>query len=73
MQLDKNMILELLKSKGQHSSADQAATGLPDSVDTDQHADLLSTQSARCMDCGTPFCHQTSSGVACSPSHQPWC
>lgn len=27
-----------------------------------EQADLLSTQSARCMNCGTPFCHQTSSG-----------
>ncbi|CAN6444676.1 unnamed protein product [Victoria cruziana] len=25
-------------------------------------ADLLKTQSARCMDCGTPFCHQETSG-----------
>ena len=24
--------------------------------------ELLHTQAARCMDCGTPFCHQTSSG-----------
>ena len=28
-----------------------------------EHADLLSTQSARCMGCGTPFCHQTSTGA----------
>ena len=27
-----------------------------------EHADLLSTQAARCMDCGTPFCHQTATG-----------
>ena len=27
-----------------------------------ESADLLSTQSARCMNCGTPFCHQTNSG-----------
>ena len=26
------------------------------------HEDLLHTQAARCMDCGTPFCHQTASG-----------
>ncbi|KAJ1688148.1 hypothetical protein LUZ63_019538 [Rhynchospora breviuscula] len=26
---------------------------------------LLKTQSARCMDCGTPFCHQESSGAGC--------
>ena len=30
---------------------------------TEEHADLLSTQSARCMNCGTPFCHQTDSGT----------
>ena len=30
-----------------------------------ESADLLSTQSARCMNCGTPFCHQTSSGNGC--------
>lgn len=29
-----------------------------------ESADLLSTQSARCMNCGTPFCHQTTSGEA---------
>ena len=26
--------------------------------------ELLHTQAARCMDCGTPFCHQTASGKA---------
>ncbi|KAF8066383.1 Glutamate synthase [NADH] [Scenedesmus sp. PABB004] len=29
---------------------------------TAQRADQLSTQSARCMECGTPFCHQIDSG-----------
>ena len=33
-----------------------------------ESADLLSPQSARCMDCGTPFCHQTSSGAG----HATW-
>ncbi len=28
-----------------------------------ERGDLLNTQSARCMNCGTPFCHQTSSGA----------
>ncbi|KAH7855439.1 hypothetical protein Vadar_024900 [Vaccinium darrowii] len=28
----------------------------------DQPSVLLKTQSARCMDCGTPFCHQENSG-----------
>lgn len=34
-----------------------------------ESADLLSTQSARCMDCGTPFCHQTSSGACPCSRH----
>lgn len=37
-----------------------------------EHADLLSTQSARCMDCGTPFCHQTGTGAPCSQSFTPF-
>jgi hypothetical protein len=41
MQLDKNMILDLLRQRGDHQGADQAAQELPDQVDTDQHADLL--------------------------------
>lgn len=41
MQIDKNAILELLRERGDHQSADQAAQELPDQVDTDQHADLL--------------------------------
>lgn len=28
-----------------------------------ERADQLHTQAARCMDCGTPFCHQTVSGA----------
>ena len=27
---------------------------------------LLKTQSARCMDCGTPFCHQVNTGFSFS-------
>jgi hypothetical protein len=38
----------------------------------EDHADLLSTQSARCMDCGTPFCHQTATG-ALPPAAPPCC
>ena len=41
MQLDKNMILDLLRERGQQDQADQAAQQLPDQVDTDQHANLL--------------------------------
>ncbi len=35
MQLDKNMILDLLRQRGDHQSADQADQELPDQVDTD--------------------------------------
>jgi hypothetical protein len=41
MQFDKNQILELLRSRGQHDQAQQAEGELPDQVDTDQHAGLL--------------------------------
>lgn len=41
MNIDKNSILEMLHSSGQHDQADQAAQELPDQVDTDQHAGLL--------------------------------
>ena len=37
----------------------------------EERGDLLNTQSARCMNCGTPFCHQTSSGVR--PFLHPQC
>ena len=42
MNFDKDTILQFLHSNGQHEQADQAATELPDQVDTDQHAGLLS-------------------------------
>ena len=42
MNISKDQILQLLKDKGQHDQADQAANDLPDQVDTDQHAGLLS-------------------------------
>jgi hypothetical protein len=41
VQLDKNMVLDLLRERGQQDQADQAAQQLPDQVDTDQHAGLL--------------------------------
>jgi len=40
--ISKDQILQLLKDKGQSQQADQAAGELPDQVDTDQHAGLLS-------------------------------
>ena len=42
MQIDKEQVLQLLRDKGMHEQANQAQQQLPDQVDTDQHADLLS-------------------------------
>ena len=41
MQIDKQQIIEFLKSRGDQQQAQQAEGELPDQVDTDQHADLL--------------------------------
>jgi hypothetical protein len=41
MQIDKDQILELLRSQGDNDKADQAAQEMPSQVDTDQHAGLL--------------------------------
>ena len=41
MNIDKNTILELLRSRGDDQQAQQAEQELPDQVDTDQHAGLL--------------------------------
>ncbi|HKS01108.1 MAG TPA: hypothetical protein VJS86_05470 [Arthrobacter sp.] len=42
MQIDKSQILEFLRSQGDNDKAARADTELPDQVDTDQHAGLLS-------------------------------
>jgi hypothetical protein len=42
MQIDKAQILEFLRSQGDNDKAAQAETELPDQVDTEQHAGLLS-------------------------------
>jgi hypothetical protein len=42
MQISKDDVLKLLSDKGQVDQADQAEHELPDQVDPDQHADLLS-------------------------------
>ena len=42
MQIPKEQILELLRSRGQEDQAAQADGELPDQVDTEQHAGLLS-------------------------------
>ncbi|MCW2868344.1 MAG: hypothetical protein JWR20_2532 [Marmoricola sp.] len=41
MQIDKNQIIELLKSRGEQDKAAQAESELPDQVDPEQHAGLL--------------------------------
>ena len=42
MQIDKGQIIEFLRSHGDQDKAQQAESELPDTVDTDQHAGLLS-------------------------------
>ena len=44
MSIGKDQIVQLLESRGNHDTAQQAGQQLPDRVDTDngQHADLLS-------------------------------
>jgi hypothetical protein len=42
VQIDKSQILELLRNQGDNDKAAQAETELPDQVDTEQHAGLLS-------------------------------
>jgi hypothetical protein len=41
MQIPKEQILELLRSRGEQDKASQADSELPDQVDTDQHAGIL--------------------------------
>jgi len=41
MNIDKDTILNMLRSNGQDADADQAQQDLPDQVDTDEHAGLL--------------------------------
>ena len=41
MQIPKDQILELLRSRGQDDKAKQADGELPDQVDTEQHAGML--------------------------------
>jgi hypothetical protein len=42
VQIDKSQILELLRNQGDNDKAAQAESELPDQVDTEQHAGLLS-------------------------------
>jgi hypothetical protein len=41
VQLDKNMIIDLLRERGQGDQASQAEQELPDQVDTDKDGGLL--------------------------------
>lgn len=41
MQIDKDQVIEFLKSQGQHDKAREADGELPDTVDTDKHSGLL--------------------------------
>ena len=41
MKMDKNTILDLLRSRGEHDKAAQAERELPDEVHDDQHSGLL--------------------------------
>ncbi len=41
MQIDKDMVLQLLRSQGKDDHVGQADSELPSQVDTDQHAGLL--------------------------------
>ena len=42
VEIDKNMVLDLIRQKGGGDQADQAQAELPDKVDPEAHGDLLS-------------------------------
>ena len=42
MQIDKNTVIELLKTLGKHEEANRAQSELPEQVDTERHSGLLS-------------------------------
>jgi hypothetical protein len=42
MQIPKDKILELLRERGEEQKVQEADQELPDTVDTEQHGDLLS-------------------------------
>jgi hypothetical protein len=41
MEIPKNKIIDFLRQRGENEKAAQAGQELPDTVDTDQHRDLL--------------------------------
>ena len=54
MQIDKGQILQMLMSQGQHGTAQQADSQLPDTVDTEHpdHQNLLSSLGINMGDLG---------------------
>jgi len=46
MELPKDKIIELLRSRGENDKADRANDELPDQVDTDKHGDLLASSAS---------------------------
>jgi hypothetical protein len=50
MQIDKDQILQLLRSQGDDAKAQQADQELPGTVDTDQHAGILEKLGINPMD-----------------------
>jgi hypothetical protein len=42
VKLEKKRLLEILRTEGDHSTADAVENGLPDDIDTDRDADALS-------------------------------
>jgi hypothetical protein len=41
VQIDKQELLRLLRTQGDNDTADKAERGLPDEIDTEEHADAL--------------------------------
>ena len=41
MKLAKDKLVQLLRTQGDHETADRAESGLPDEIDTDRDADAL--------------------------------
>lgn len=43
MRIDKQQVIELLRSKGDDARVEQAERELPDDIDTDEHGHMLSS------------------------------
>ena len=41
MQIDKHEVVDVIRAKGDQRKTDQARQELPDTVDTDQHTELM--------------------------------